>query len=322
MNTKMQKQIALALAPLGLVAMIGLSGCSATNSSHSAHFAKDPSRTTFATPEAAVAAIAEIAGKGDVQKVEAIFGAGSADLIQSGDEVADRERALEIKGLIEEKVAFEDLDDKTKAALFGNEAWPFPIPLIKVSGGWQYDTEAGREEIENRRIGINEIQALATLHAFVDAQREYFAGRHDGRTGVYAKRVISSKGKQDGLYWPTPEGKKPSPLGPLIAEASAEGYSTENTEPKPFHGYYYRVLTAQGPHAPGGARSYLDSTGAMTKGFAMVAWPAKYGNSGLMTFLVDHKGIVFQKDLGEQTSAAAAAITAFDPDDTWAPTGD
>ena len=192
MNTKMMKKnIALTLVPFGLVALSALSGCSAMNS------AKDPGRTTFRTPEAAVSAIHDIAGKGDQKKVEEIFGANSVDLLSSGDDVADHERALEIKALIEQKVAFEDLDDKTKAALFGNEAWPFPIPLIKVSGGWQFDTEAGREEIENRRIGLNELETLLTLHAVVDAQKEYFAGRHDGRTGAYAKRVISSKGKQD-----------------------------------------------------------------------------------------------------------------------------
>ncbi|MFN2427493.1 MAG: DUF2950 domain-containing protein [Candidatus Binatia bacterium] len=328
MNTSMNKHIALALVPFGLVAMMsltGLSGCSAKNSPQAAqavHFAKDPSRTTFKTPEEAVAAIAGIAGQGDAQKVEAIFGAGSADLIHSGDEVSDRERALEIKALIDERVAFENLDARTKVPVFGNDQWPFPIPLVKVSGGWQFDTEAGREEIANRRIGINEIRTLATLHAYVDAQREYFAGRQDGRTGVYAKRVISSKGKKDGLYWPTPEGSKPSPLGPLVADATAEGYSTENTEPTPLHGYFYRPLTAQGANAPGGAKNYVDSRSNMTKGFAMVAWPARHGNSGQMTFLVNDQGIVFQKDLGEQTAEIAAAIKAFDPDESWAPTGD
>ena len=276
---------------------------------------------SFASPEEAVKAALAAAKKNDDKELLAIFGAQAKDLMFSGDAVADKQRRERFLAAYDEKNTLVS-EGESRIITVGNDAWPFPIPLIKVSGGWQYDTEAGREEIENRRIGINEIQALATLHAVVDAQREYFAGRHDGRTGVYAKRVISSKGKQDGLYWPTPEGKKPSPLGPLIGEATAEGYSTDNTEPKPFHGYYYRVLTAQGPNASGGAKSYLDAKGVMTKGFAMVAWPAKHGNSGLMTFLVDHKGIVFQKDLGEQTSAAAGAITAFDPDDTWAPTGD
>ena len=244
MKTETKNSIGLALVPFGLAFVTALSGCLATNS------ATNTGQTTFRTPEAAVAALGEVAGSGDQKKVEEIFGADSADLLNSGDDVADHERALGIKELIHEKVAFEDLDDETKAALFGNDAWAFPIPLVKASGGWRFDTEAGREEIENRSIGLNELAVLATLHAVVDAQREYFAGRHDGRSGAYAKRVISSKGKQDGLYWPTPEGKPESPLGPFVAEASTDGYSTGGfSELTPFHGYFYRMLVAQGPNA-------------------------------------------------------------------------
>lgn len=281
----------------------------------------NPGQTTYHTPEAAVAALAEIAGQHDAARVEQVFGPGATEVVFSGDDVADRERGLAVKELIDQKVAFEDLDEETKVALFGPDDWPFPIPLAKVRGGWQFDTEAGREEIANRRIGINELGVLSTLHAFVDAQREYRATQ--GRSRAYAQRVISSEGKRDGLYWPTPDGAPESPLGPLVADAAAEGYSTEAAdEPRPYHGYLYRMLHGQGANAPGGAKSYLDAKGEMTGGFAMVAWPATYGNSGMMTFVVGAQGIVFQKDLGENTADEVANIQVFDPDASWSPTGD
>lgn len=312
----MKTRFPAAALSLVLAGLMTATGCSTTQ------LAPDTDQRTFETPEAAVAALAEVAGSGNVPAIEAIFGAGSVDLLRSGDDVADHRRALEVKELIRQRVAFEELDEVAKAALLGPEAWPFPIPLVKTKKGWRFDTEAGREEIENRRIGLNELDTLATLHAIVDAQREYFAGHHAARRGVYARRVVSTKGKKDGLYWPTAEGEPMSPLGPFIAEATAEGYSTDNAKPKPFHGYYYRMLTAQGPHAPGGAMSYLDDKGDMARGFAMVAWPARYGSSGHMTFVVGEQGIVFQKDLGEDTSTVAEAVTVFEPDETWHPTGD
>jgi hypothetical protein len=314
------RNFSLSFAAVGLAAL--LAGCSAGKSGGTASTASpaDPNQVHFATPEAAVAAVEEIVGQGNEARVEQIFGKDSMDLLQSGDEVADRENALEIKKLINERVAFLDIGENTKAAVFGNDEWPFPIPLVKDSKGWRYDTEAGREEIENRRVGANELRTLATLHAVVDAQREYHAGA--GIKGAYASRVVSSKGKRDGLYWPTGKGQKESPLGALVAEAAAEGYGTDNSEPRPYHGYYYRMLTEQGANAPGGATSYVDAKGRMSKGFAMVAWPARYNNSGRMTFLVGKQGIVFQKDLGEGTEAAAQKITAFDPDGSWEPTGD
>lgn len=313
MNTSMKQRIALGLVPVALSAMTALSGC-ATGGGHG--------QMTFGTPEKAVLALGAAAGSGDQKKLEEIFGRDSAEVLSSGDDVADQQGALKARDAIAQKVTFEDRDSKTKVAVIGDDAWPFPIPLVKERGGWRFDTEAGVEEIENRRVGRNELSVLATLHAIVDAQAEYFAGRHDGRTKTYAGKLISSDGKQDGLYWPTPEGKPESPLGPLVADAEAEGYTPGEGEPEPYHGYFYRILKAQGASAPGGAKSYVDGKGAMTKGFAVVAWPAKYGSSGVMTFVVDRKGIVFQKDLGEETATAAAAITAFDPDDSWNPTAD
>jgi hypothetical protein len=309
--------LTLAVGAMLVAAVLG--SCSATKDASTASPA-DPNQVYFQTPEAAVAAIEEIAGQGNEKRVEEIFGKDSMDLLQSGDEVADRENALEIKKLINERVAFLDIGENTKAAVFGNDEWPFPVPLVKERKGWRFDTEAGREEIENRRVGANELNTLATLHAVVDAQREYHAGA--GIKGTYASRVVSSKGKRDGLYWPAARGQEASPLGDLVAAAAAEGYSTDNTEPQPYHGYYYRMLTAQGANAPGGAQSYIDAKGRMSKGFAMVAWPATYNNSGRMTFVVGKQGIVFQKDLGERTDEVAKSMKSFDPDDTWKPTGD
>jgi hypothetical protein len=277
---------------------------------------------TFATPEEAMQAIADLAGTGDDKKAEEIFGANGVELLRSGDEADDRADALRVKAMILEKVAFEDTDESTKVALLGNDAWPFALPLTRVDGRWRFDSEAGREELLNRRIGRNELQVLASLHAYVDAQREYAALPRDGKPAGYARKFLSSEGAHDGLYWPAAEGEEPSPLGPLLADATEERAQNAEAGPQPFHGYYFRILEAQGKSAPGGERSYLDEKGAMTKGFAAVAWPAKYENSGVMTFQVNQQGIVFQKDLGAETESAVAAITAYDPDESWTPTPD
>jgi hypothetical protein len=225
-------------------------------------------------------------------------------MLQSGDEAEDREDGLRVKAMILEKVAFEDVDEKTKIALLGNDAWPFALPLTLVDGRWRFDVEAGREELLNRRIGSNELEALASLHAYVDAQREYASKARDAKPASYARKVWSSDGAHDGLYWEAAEGEEASPLGPLFAEAAAD--RAESSGPIPFNGYYFRLLESQGKNAPGGERSYLDEQGAMTKGFAAVAWPAKYENSGVMTFQVNQQGIIFQKDLGDETEAAVA----------------
>jgi len=322
MHNRTPNRIVAILLPLVLAASTFLGACSATKT------ASGSGQILFRHPDAAVAALVEAAVSEDEQQWNALFGPDSIDLLRSGDEVADRRRVREIQALIRERTAFEVVDDTTRAAVLGNEAWPFPVPLIRQGRYWRFDTGNGREEIENRRIGLNEIKTLATLHAVVDAQREYAAGRHGGRAGAFAGRVISSDGKRDGLYWPTADGQPASPLGRLVAEATAEGYSAEGylgedeTGPTPYHGYFYRLLAAQGTNAPGGARSYVDAKGAMTKGFAMLAWPARYGSSGKMTFVVDKQGIVFQKDLGNETATTAGAIAAYDPDRTWIPTDD
>lgn len=207
---------------------------------------------------------------------------------------------------------------------YGKDDASFPIPLVKDGGGWRFDTAAGKEEILNRRIGRNELRTIAVCHAYVDAQREY-ASRDRGGTGVreYAQKFRSTPGQRDGLYWEVSAKGPQSPMGPLVAMANAEGYAHQeaNAEPMPYHGYFFRILTAQGPHAPEGARSYLVN-GHMTGGFALVAYPAHYASSGIMTFIVNQLGIVFQKDLGDKTAEIAGAMPQYDPDDSWHPVED
>jgi len=291
------------LAMLGFA--LAMSGCSR------------PDPGLFETPEAAVQALSDLIGKHDDQAIEAIFGPGSPELFHSGDDDADRADAARVKEMILAKVAFEDFDDNTKIALFGEDAWPWPIPLINDGKGWRFNTAEGREELVNRRVGRNELWTLSAMHEIVDAQREYHAVPRDGNPQAFAQFFISSEGKQDGLYWPTADGEEPSPLGDLAAESDAT-----RDDPQPFHGYFYKLLRQQGTGAPGGERSYLDAAGLLTGGFAVIAWPAKYGNSGVMTFITNHRGLVWQKDLGADTATIAAAVDSYDPDASWSPTSD
>lgn len=272
---------------------------------------------TFATPEQAVETLDGLIGSEDERRVEEVFGPGSLELFSTGDHNEDLRIAERVKGLIAERVAFEEIDENTRVAYFGEEDWPFPIPLVRTGERWRFDTEAGREELLNRRIGRYELQTLSSLHELVDAQLEYAAEGRDGNPRAFAQRFRSTEGRHDGLYWPEVEGEPLSPLGDLLAAADVA-----DPEPQPYQGYHYRILTGQGENAPGGARSYLDAGGLLTGGFAAVAWPAKYGNSGVMTFVVNHRDIVFQKDLGPDTATLAAAIELFDPDPTWHPTAD
>lgn len=273
---------------------------------------------TFDSPEKAVAALAALIGTRDEAAIERVFGADSVPYFASGDPDADTADYVRVKAMIGEKVAFVDHDEHTRVALFGENAWPWPIPLVAEGGRWRFDMEAGREELLNRRIGRNELYALAALREIVEAQREYASTGRDGLPPAFASRFLSSEGRQDGLYWPAAEGEAESPLGELLAESDTRNVS----EPRPFHGYFFRILTAQGRYAPGGAKSYLDAEGRMTGGFAVLAWPAKHGNSGVMSFLLSQRGIIYQRDLGTGTAEAAAAIATFDPDPGWMPTGD
>ncbi len=273
----------------------------------------------FDTPEAAVQAMAELVGQQDDQALEAVFGPDSAELFHSGDAAADAEDAQRVKAWIEDKVEFEEFDENTRIALLGEDAWPFPIPLVRDGDGWRFSTTEGREELLNRRIGRNELWTLAALHEVVEAQREFYARQSDGQPHAFAARFISSEGNKDGLYWPDEDGADPSPLGDALAESEA---SRSNDEPQPFHGYFYRILTEQGAGAHGGAYDYRNDDGLLTHGFAVIAWPAKYGNSGVMTFITNHRGLIWQKDLGENSATIAEAITAFDHDSSWTPAGD
>jgi len=286
-------------------------GCSSTTT-------QAPEMQTFDTPEQAMQAAASLVGAHDPQAVERVFGPGSVEMFSSGDDEADQEDFQRVKSMIETRLEFSDVDQKTKVALIGDKAWPWPIPLVNEGEGWRFDTENGREELLNRRIGRNELHTLSTLHEVVDAQREYASEGRDGLPPAYAKKFLSSEGKRDGLYWPPADDEDLSPLGDLLADADIRATG----EPQPFHGYFYRILTAQGPAASGGKASYLDAEGRMTRGFAVIAWPAKYGNSGVMTFIVNQRDIVFQKDLGPDTETLAKAIDSFDPDLSWEPTAD
>ena len=202
--------------------------------------------------------------------------------------------------------------------MIGDEQWPFPIPLVKVGGGWEFDTDAGRDEILSRRIGRNELQVIDLCRAYVLMQEEYASQPRDGKVaGLYAQKLRSAPGRQDGLYWKVGPEERTSPLGDLVAQAAAEGYDEDKSpSQQPFSGYHFRVLTAQGPAAKGGARSYIVN-GEMSGGFALIAYPADYGQGGIMTFIVNQDGVVYQKDLGEDTPKAAPTLDAFNPDDTW-----
>jgi hypothetical protein len=268
----------------------------------------------FKTAQEAVDALVSAGKTGDRQAVLTVLGRDGADIVSSGDPVADasaRNRVIEAYD-IKHQVVMEGTD---KAVLvIGEEDWPFPIPLVRKDGTWRFDTVSGREEILYRRIGRNELSAIQACLAYVDAQQEY-AERGIAGNGVYAQRIVSRSGKKDGLYWPAQSSEDDSPLGELAANAAAEGYRV-GQDGAPYHGYYYKILTKQGLNAPGGALDYI-VRGRMIGGFALVAYPAEYRNSGVMTFLVNHRGDVYEKDIGPNTARVAAGMTAFNPDSTW-----
>ena len=276
---------------------------------------------TFASPEEVVTALVDALKTEDTKTLAAIFGPGSEDILSSGDPVADKaEHELFLKRY-EQKNRLEEETTGKMTLSIGNEDWPFAIPIVKEAGTWRFDTGAGREEILARRIGRNELDVIQVCLAYVDAQREY-ARKDRNADGYreYAQKFMSDPGKQDGLYWEAEEGDEQSPFGPLLAAAQEEGYPGRpaGSEPVPYHGYYYRILKSQGKNAPGGANDYTVN-GKMIGGFAMVAYPADYANSGVMTFIVNHDDVVYQKDLGENTEELVKAMTLFDPDETWTP---
>jgi len=276
----------------------------------------------FTSSNAAVTALETAARKGDAEELQAIFGSDAKAVLSSGDPVMDRMNRQVFSVAMQERWALHRRDSASRDLIVGFEEWPFPIPLVKDKRGWWFDTQAGAEEIRARRIGRNELSAIGTLQAYVIAQNEYAFAGHDGRpAGIYAQRVRSQPGMRDGLYWAMQNADDaPSPLGEFAANAADDGYDTQSTsaEPRPFHGYIFRILKGQGPAAPGGAMSYLVA-GDMTGGFAMIAYPVQYGNSGIMTFIVGPDGTVFESDLGENTPATASAYAEFNPDASWHP---
>jgi hypothetical protein len=273
---------------------------------------------TFGSPEEAAKALAAAAGAGDAKALEAILGPGSASLVRSGDAVADRRGRERFAQAFAEANKVEHRGDAKAVLLVGKDEWPLPIPIVKGADGWRFDTKSGREEILNRRIGRNELSAAQAMLAYVDAQREYYLRNpRNDKLLHYAQKFGSTPGKRDGLYFATKAGEPPSPLGPLFASAKAQGYTKDGDDlPDPYHGYRYRILKRQGPDAPGGAYDYVVQ-GRMIGGFALIAWPAAYGNSGVMTFIVNHDGVVYERDLGPNTAAAAGKITSFNPGKSW-----
>jgi hypothetical protein len=280
--------------------------------------AQVPPQRRFATPEEAVRALIETTKAGKLDELLEIFGAGGQELVASSD-VATAQRNRDVFTVAAaEGWHLIDQGTNRRTLIVGNEEWPFPVPLVRDANGWRFDAAAGKEEVLARRIGRNELAAIGTCRTYVTAQRRYAQEGHDGKpAGLFAATFRSDPGKQNGLYWPAARRQPSSPLGDLVAQASLEGRPLGDRErPVPFYGYYFRILTAQGAAAPGGTKSYLVN-GEMSAGFALVAWPATYDATGVMTFVVNQSGVVYQKDLGPQTESAVAGMTTYNPGASW-----
>jgi hypothetical protein len=281
----------------------------------------------YGSAEDAATALAEGVRAQDAKAILAVVGRGAQSWLFSGDAVADRTDWERFLAAYDRKHAIAMKPDGSAILTIGEDEWPFPIPLLKKGNGWKFDTAKGREEVANRRVGQNELDTIQTLLAIVDAQHEYAVGDPDGNGfNDYAQRFRSSEGQKDGLYWPTAPNEPASPLGPLVVKAAQEGYGKSNAGAgkmkspgavtAPYHGYHFRILKAQGKHAQGGQYDYL-VRGKLLGGFAVVAYPAKYGVSGVMTFAVNHEGVVYQKNLGAESAALASKMTRFNPDAAW-----
>ncbi|HXW08559.1 MAG TPA: DUF2950 domain-containing protein [Vicinamibacterales bacterium] len=274
---------------------------------------------TFATPEEAVQSLAAAVKAGKVEGVVAVFGPEGQDLIDSSDPATARRNQQVFTVAMREGWRLDENGLDSRTLVVGREDWPFPVPLVKDGNGWRFDTAAGKEEVLARRIGRNELAAIRICRTYVAAQLLYSRRGHDGKpAGLFAQAFRSDADRENGLYWPPAPGRRRSPLGDLVAQASAEGrpLGTGATGPSPFHGYYFRILTAQGAAAAGGARDYI-VRGDMSGGFALVAWPAQYDATGVMTFIVNQEGVVREKDLGPETDASARSMTRYDPDPSW-----
>jgi hypothetical protein len=284
-------------------------------------FAQQGNEKTFPSPGEAALALYDAAKANDSKALESIFGSGAHDILHTGDDVADKNMAADFLRRYDQMHRVVIEPDQTATLYIGAENWPVPISIVKnSSGAWYFDTETGKKEILYRRVGTNENDAIDTLHAIVEAQHDYASEPRDGdKTKHYASKFLSDEGKHNGLYWKTSDDEAPSPIGPqIVAAAAGKGYNFEQGQQAPFHGYYFRILTKQGPAAKGGARDYIVN-GKLARGFAFVAYPAEYSNSGVMTFIVNQDGVVFQKDLGSGTAELAATMTEYNPDKTWKP---
>jgi hypothetical protein len=280
-------------------------------------YAAQAKQKTFASPEEAVKALIDAAKAGSQEELMAIFGPAAKEVLSSGDAVEDRAVRERFVKAYDAKNALIREGDAKAVLQIGTEDWPFPIPLVKKNQQWSFDTKKGKEELNNRRIGRNELSTIQTCLAYVDAQREYVGKDRDG-DGLfeYAQKFVSTPGKQDGLYWEAKPGEEESPFGDLFVKATREGYKKTSNKPTPYHGYYFKILKAQGKNATGGAYDYVVK-GRMIGGFGMVAYPANYGVSGVMTFVVNHDGIVYEKNLGKDTAKIAQSMKMFNPDKTW-----
>jgi len=282
-------------------------------------FAANAKQKSFKSPEEAVKALVGAVKGNDTKELLAILGPAGKELIFSGDEVADKAGRDRFVKAYEEMNKLVSENDKKVILHVGNEEWPYPLPVVKKGENWFFDTKAGKEEILNRRIGRNELNAIQVCLAYVDAQREYILKDRDkDKLPEYAQKFVSDKGQKNGLYWEAQEGEEQSPLGPLAAKAAKEGYVEKKPVGKlnPYHGYYYKILKYQGKNAPGGEYDYVVN-GKMVGGFALVAYPAEYGDSGVITFIVNQDGMVYEKHLGKNTEKIAAAMKKYDPDKTW-----
>jgi len=278
---------------------------------------KPPAQAKFATPDEAAAALLQAFKTEDVAKRQALFGRDGVEAAASGDPVSDRHDREVIALAMEQSWRWAPHGQDAKELIIGDEQWPFPVPLVKTGNEWQFDSEAGKDEVLARRIGRNELGIIDLCRAYVDMQREYASQPHDGKpAGLFAQHLRSTPGRQDGLYWQRKPKERGSPLGDLVAEAAAEGYDPNKPASSPFWGYHFRILTAQGPAAPGGKRSYVVN-GDMPGGFALLAYPAKYAFSGVMTFVVSQDGVVYEKDLGEDTATQAPRWAEYNPDESW-----
>jgi hypothetical protein len=278
--------------------------------------AQEVKQKVFGSPEEAMKALAETAQAGDTKGMMTILGPEGEDIVDSGDAVQDKNARERFVKAYQERVDYVKEKEDRVSVILGNDNWPLPIPIVKKGEGWVFDTKAGREEVLNRRIGRNELDAIQVCLGYVEAQRQY-ASTDRERDGIiqYAQKFASDPYRRNGLYWEPAEGELPSPIGPFAARAAAEGYRRAD-KPAPYHGYYFKILKGQGKNAPGGAYRYVIN-GHMVAGFALVAWPAEYGVSGVMTFVVNQNGTVYEKDLGPKTEDVAKAMTLYNPDRAW-----